>query len=828
MSTVNKSKWLLLVLLASPSVYAMERAYGDCSSGGVQVNVPAAGGQSTTPGGQPTYWQQSFPSCLITVYLSGITSISLSTVTRSSNVVTAALTGNFPTYGKGASVTVTGVTGFNGTFTVTSVLSPTSITWSQTGANASASGGSASFTAQIYSDNGITVASNPFTSDNTGHWFFYASNGHYDVARSGIATLGDVLLDDPANAGTSTLCYASNFVGVDLTAQTAAAFASGCTIVVWSGLGTLGSGPTIVNSGNSISCGPGIYTEINGGTTPTAIEFVNGTQNAGFIGTGGCNVVNHQTPAYSEANNVPSATFLVCSQIVANCDTTAPDTSTVLTANCTVGATSCSVTSLTGLFAGQDVVIGSNRGDGAYVISPSWNGANPVVFTRPMDDSYTTANGAFLGFFTNGFTKYINISNVNITGNCAKVSPCVGHGIFTHNAFYSQFSNVQASALGGRIAVANGYSAFLDYDHFFYDASQSIASTNNGFEPGYVLTSHTRADNSSVVGAPANCIAFHGYHVQSSNLQGFGCGESGLQLDTLEDYSDVGSQYINNGTNGINVAGDSGNNYATDIKLIGDTVDGNADNGVGAGIGGNVKIFITRLKAYGNLGNNAADGGGVFFDAVQAGSMVTDSVICGGARGIYLDGTNSFLTFANITFQPQGNCTANTVGDLIVRASSGAVTNSEFTNINFGATQPIPTATCTYLTAGSLANTFWGLTSLGSQCSASSGLWTIPSSITLATQGMSLTQLTSLAFSATGTPTLNLNGANAIVVGSTGAGGGTFPLVTVGTLPSATSVNGSLFVVSDSTTVTVEGQTCAGTGTTRALAFASGGVWKCF
>lgn len=39
--------------------------------------------------------------------------------------------------------------------------------------------------ATIYSDNVGTALGNPFTSDSTGHWFFYASNGTYDVNRSG-------------------------------------------------------------------------------------------------------------------------------------------------------------------------------------------------------------------------------------------------------------------------------------------------------------------------------------------------------------------------------------------------------------------------------------------------------------------------------------------------------------------------------------------------------------------------------------------------------------------------------------------------------------------
>src|SRR6476660_3063155 len=35
--------------------------------------------------------------------------------------------------------------------------------------------------ATLFADNLGTPRSNPFTADSTGHWFFYADNGRYDV-----------------------------------------------------------------------------------------------------------------------------------------------------------------------------------------------------------------------------------------------------------------------------------------------------------------------------------------------------------------------------------------------------------------------------------------------------------------------------------------------------------------------------------------------------------------------------------------------------------------------------------------------------------------------
>lgn len=55
--------------------------------------------------------------------------------------------------------------------------------------------------ATIYSDNGITPLSNPFTAGSNGAYFFYAANGRYDVTISGAGlpspvTLADVVLLD--------------------------------------------------------------------------------------------------------------------------------------------------------------------------------------------------------------------------------------------------------------------------------------------------------------------------------------------------------------------------------------------------------------------------------------------------------------------------------------------------------------------------------------------------------------------------------------------------------------------------------------------------------
>jgi len=80
--------------------------------------------------------------------------------------------------------------------------------------------------ATIYSDNGVTLAANPLTSDSLGNFSFYAADGRYSLSISGVnvsaTTLTDILLEDPTNpnpisATTITATGTSTLAGVTAT-----------------------------------------------------------------------------------------------------------------------------------------------------------------------------------------------------------------------------------------------------------------------------------------------------------------------------------------------------------------------------------------------------------------------------------------------------------------------------------------------------------------------------------------------------------------------------------------------------------------------------------
>src|SRR5262249_53881302 len=155
------AKYLLILLFANPA-FAAEKYQNWCQQGNQQVQ---SGGVNSS-----TKVQRSFPTCTITVFVSNPTAVSISSISRTSNVVTVT-TGSGYGWINGASVTIAGVTdsSFNGTFVITGV-SGTGFTYAQTASNTSSSGGSAFAAARmanIYSDISFTPLSNPFANQST-------------------------------------------------------------------------------------------------------------------------------------------------------------------------------------------------------------------------------------------------------------------------------------------------------------------------------------------------------------------------------------------------------------------------------------------------------------------------------------------------------------------------------------------------------------------------------------------------------------------------------------------------------------------------------------
>lgn len=169
----------LALLLCAVTAQGRERAQGFCEQGATTVTFPGLGAVAQKV-------QGSFPSCTVTAFISGFVQAGITSIARSSNVVTATVSLATPSYAVGAAAVVTGVTDttFNGTFVATSV-GTNQLIWNQSGPNASSSGGTVSLLPALFADNAGTPKANPFTADSAGAWFFYSDDGRYDVRFSG-------------------------------------------------------------------------------------------------------------------------------------------------------------------------------------------------------------------------------------------------------------------------------------------------------------------------------------------------------------------------------------------------------------------------------------------------------------------------------------------------------------------------------------------------------------------------------------------------------------------------------------------------------------------
>jgi hypothetical protein len=198
---------------------------------------------------------------------------------------------------------------------------------------------------------------------------------------------------------------------------------------------------------------------------------------------------------------------------------------------------------------------------------------------------------------------------------------------------------------------------------------------------------------------------------------------------------------------------------------------------------------------------------------------------------LYLNSSNQYLTFYNVATTTSTNC-----------SGGSSFPTGAFHLIELYWTESATTGAFTVKVDGTQTCAVTGVNTGTSQVNsirfgevnAPSPVW----DVTIDSVGVDTSSwLGAVTFSSSSQPTYqsymagvssdNNNGVS--VTGALTASGGVDPGVsTVAALPSASSSAGKMRRVSDSTTISAEGQTCTGGGTATALAFSNGSVWKCF
>lgn len=149
--------------------------------------------------------------------------------------------------------------------------------------------------ATIYSDNGVTLATNPLTTNASGVFQFYAADGRYDatITKVGFVTaqILDILLDDPVIVGSTYINLLTNTqwkIRTAIGTITKFGVEGGGTLPTLSVTGfTVSSNTPTFSTSNTSQLKVGDVVKISGGGTNvdlTGIEVTTVTANVSFVG----------------------------------------------------------------------------------------------------------------------------------------------------------------------------------------------------------------------------------------------------------------------------------------------------------------------------------------------------------------------------------------------------------------------------------------------------------------------------------------------------------------------------------------------------------------
>lgn len=357
----------------------------------------------------------------------------------------------------------------------------------------------------------------------------------------------------------------------------------------------------------------------------------------------GCIFNNTQT-GYNSSNALILSTIFV--------DSGSAVVSPTFTSNGNVGATSIAVTACTSINPGDDIAIFDTRfSENNNVTTCS---GTTLTLTRPLENNYTTARGAQVSKLI--FSKNFLIRGVTGTGANSNLGS--GGTIVLNNAEDGTIEDITCLSGRGRCYLAAHSSSRLVASNI-----RALNPSDNSIE-NYITSSHNSIINCWATNSTANGIAVHGFHETLVNCHSWGNAGVGLQIDNGQFINIVGGEFNANTSDGIRVSGGTLNTVeATDVVLNGVQSEDNGGDGLNAGTGGNLRLFVQG----GSFIRNRGTDGNVLANGLAQGSKISGTVNWGAAAaGIAVNSATTWLSLNDNDFQGP---TANGTSDIVIGTS---------------------------------------------------------------------------------------------------------------------------------------------------------------
>jgi hypothetical protein len=434
--------------------------------------------------------------------------------------------------------------------------------------------------ATIYADNTGTAKANPFTAGADGTWFFYASDGRYDIQFSGGSlsapfTIGDVQAFDPlASGSTKTKCGPSTTLGAEILAAYAALPATGGIIDCRECTGFQAISAPIVISKPNVTLLFGAST-----VSVSALTTISGN-NASIIGSG-------TTFTFPNGQAIGIQMFRL--------------TGTFIT------VTGC-------VFDGNKSSVATQPDVGG-----SWNSGAPRIYYTPIDIEGATDVHILDNRFVNVSTSSVNFNNcgrVYIEGNT--FVDCYMDPIFTNGGSGQTTEYVLVSHnviknihYGNTVGMAYGNGMIIDASDIvitsnLIDTVDRTACKPTEGGPNRILVANNTVRNIGLA------IGYPAFSLQGAN---------GATTDAIYANNNIS----NCGGGGIAINGSDPNGHIGRVQIIGNTVYNTGLVSTATNPQGIQVIFGDVVLIAGNLVDTVGGGGIRVYDSTDV--HISDNLI---------------------------------------------------------------------------------------------------------------------------------------------------------------------------------------------------------